>query len=133
MVYAMKMKAVTRWFVLIVSASSILTCCTKIPDKIDLPDTSPLQSGSKYGVVTEDYLRVKISPDPRADDAFFLRKGSIVEITATGRYDSVDGHQNGLWFRISDQGRDGWVFSSDIEVHDTHDQAANAVKELNRK
>jgi hypothetical protein len=102
--------------------------CARLPSKIALPQSSPLNSGPKYGVVVDDYLRVKVSPGPANPDSFYLRKGQIVEISATARFNDESGRENGLWHKIKSETGEGWVFSAYLEVHDTYAQAEYAVK-----
>lgn len=111
-------------------AALALTSCSRIPARITLPPTSPLASSVKYGVVMDAYVRAKEKPEPLAGDSFYLRKAQIVTVTATGRYDAPDDPQSGIWYCVSVDGKEGWVFSSSLDIHDSYDQATNAVQAL---
>jgi hypothetical protein len=107
--------------------------CSRIPLRVNLPETSPLVSSAKYGVVTEAYLRAKAKPGTQYDDVFYLRRAQIVQIVATERFVADDDPQSGLWYCVKSEGREGWVYSTAIDIHESYGQAVNAVRELDQK
>jgi hypothetical protein len=107
--------------------------CSRIPLRVHLPETSPLVANVKYGVVTEAYVRAKSKPGTQYDDAFYLRRAQIVQIVATERFVADDDPQNGLWYCVKSDAREGWVYSGAIDIHESYGQAVNAVRELDEK
>ena len=101
-----------------------LASCRPAPDvvNLDLPPTPILTNSSRWGVVTESYVRVLAGPG-ETDRVFgTLRADDIVEVTSQ----EVDPETGRYWTYVSREGLEGWIPREAMDLYDSASQARTA-------
>jgi hypothetical protein len=122
-----------RGFLIAICVCSVMFfACGKRQNEgpIQLPSTSVLSIRSSWGVVTSNYLRMRINPSKTSSVMDGLTKGTIVEVlSATEKEETIE-NETALWYRISLDGLKGWVFGAYLEVLDSKSNAEALAREL---
>ncbi|MFW5728473.1 MAG: SH3 domain-containing protein [Spirochaetota bacterium] len=110
-----------------------VTSCDRRPrvERIELPETPIVAVRDRWGVVSGSYVRVREEPRPDAPIKDYVRRGIVVEVTEV--IERRSGSGEGGWFRIADEGVDGWVRESAVTLYESRARAENASRQvLNR-
>ncbi len=114
-------------FVLMILLS--FACSKKIEHKeIQLPYTPILSSGSSWGVVISNYVRVKEDPSDSSTMLTSLTKGSIVEVLFLSR--TIELGVTVSWYHINIEGLRGWILKDDLDVFESKEQAVNFAGDI---
>jgi hypothetical protein len=96
-------------------------------EEIEMPETSVLSLRAEWGVVTEAYTRVYVSPEAEARINAHLRQNSVVEITDKSTFSDTMNDREGHWYRIRTSDVQGWIFGASLDLYNSEQQARNAA------
>ncbi len=117
------MKKIMLLFMILISFS-----CTKNIEykEIQLPYTPILTSGSSWGVVISNYVRVKENPFDTSNMLTSLNKGAVIEVLFLSReLEEVDS-----WYYINIDGIKGWIMEQDLDVFVSKEEAIAVSEEI---
>jgi hypothetical protein len=114
-------------FFLILSSLFFAGCGKEEPlTNLDMPTTPVLAIRANWGVVASPYLRVRAKPQPSGEVVAHLRNSSVVEILARTAYPEILEGKSDYWYEIACDGIRGWVFGSNLEFHNSRQEAEQA-------
>jgi hypothetical protein len=96
----------------------------------ELPPNPVLGIDSRWGAVTEAYVRVKSEPSSGAEDIAYLRKAEIVEVVSQAIGKDCLPEETGHWFGIKAGKAVGWIFSGYVAVYDSREKAQLASRNM---
>lgn len=100
----------------------IFSCTKEVEYKpIQLPDTPILSSGSSWGVVISNYVRIKENPSVSSGMLKSLTKGSIVEVLFLSKIPRQD--ETAGWYHINLNGMKGWIEEKDLNIFKYKEEA----------
>lgn len=88
-----------------------------------------LTAGIGYGLVLEEYARIKDAPGPEGKDEANARRGDVVMLTGRTRIEG-EGSGTGLWYAVEGQGYSGWLSIAFLSVYKSRAEAERAAGEL---
>ena len=92
-------------------------------ETIQFPSTSVLSIGSSWGVVTSNYLRMRLTPSKSAKVLDGLTKGTVIKIlTSTEREETIE-NETSHWYKVDLDGFRGWVFGAYLANFDSKKKA----------
>ena len=118
--------------VLLLAAVALATvaCGSRQDETIVLPSTPVISVGSRWGVVTSNYLRMRGRPSESAEVVEGLPRGTVVEIIGTSDSQETVGGQKAYWLQLNIGGLRGWAFGSYLQVAESRARAQAIAAEL---
>jgi hypothetical protein len=105
-------------------------CGPRQEETIVLPATPVISVGTRWGVVTSNYLRMRSRPSEKAEVVEGLPRGTVVEIVGTSdTQETVEG-QKAYWLQLNIEGLRGWAFGSYLQVAESRARAQAIAAEL---
>jgi hypothetical protein len=95
---------------------------------IMLPYTPILSSGSSWGVVVSNYVRIKEEPLSSSTMLKSLTKGSLVEVLFLSR--NLEQEKTVSWYHISLNGMKGWILEEELEIFKSREEAASFAEDI---
>ena len=99
-------------------------------ETIVLPATPVISAGSRWGVVTSNYLRMRARPSESAEVVEGLPRGTVVEIIGTGETQGTIEGQKAYWLQLNVEGLRGWAFGAYLQVAESRARAQAIAAEL---
>ena len=118
------MKKIILLFMILISFS----CTNKNIEykEIRLPYTPILTSGSSWGVVISNYVRVKENPSDSSAMLTSLTKGAIVEVLFLSR----EQEKVNSWYYINIDGTKGWITEQELDIFAAKEEAVTISEEI---
>jgi len=95
---------------------------------VTLPVTPVLSAQLGWALVDFPNLRVRIAPDPEAEQVTRLARGTLVEVLLASPREQVLEGRRGNWYQIQYQGRRGWVFGPYLVIFNSLEEARAALE-----
>lgn len=96
----------------------------------ELPPNPVLGIDSRWGAVTDAYVRVKSEPSSGAEDIAYLRKADIVEVVSRAIGKDCLSEETGHWYGIKTGKTVGWIYSGYVAVYDSREKAQLASRTM---
>lgn len=115
---------------LAVLALAVSACGPRATETIVLPATPVISVGSRWGVVTSNYLRMRARPSESAEVVEGLPRGTVVEIIGTSETQETLEGQKAHWLQLNIEGLRGWAFGAYLQVAESRVRAQAIAAEL---
>lgn len=113
------------------AAVAVLGACgPRREETIALPSTPVISVGSRWGVVTSNYLRMRARPSESAEVVEGLPRGTVVEIIGTSETQVTIEGQRAYWLQLNMEGLRGWAFGAYVQVAESRVRAQAIAAEL---
>jgi hypothetical protein len=124
------MRALVPLAALAAAALALGACGSRQEETIVLPATPVISVGSRWAVVTSNYLRMRARPSEAAEVVEGLPRGTVVEVVGTSDTQTTVEGQKDYWYQLNIEGLRGWGFGAYLQLVESRAQAQAVAAEL---
>ncbi len=119
-----------RALVLLAAVLALGACGARQEETIVLPATPVISVGSRWAVVTSNYMRMRARPSESAEVVEGLPRGTVVEVVGTSETQATVEGQKAYWLQLNIEGLRGWGFGAYLQVVESRARAQAIAAEL---
>ncbi len=124
------MRALVTLAAALAAALALGGCGSRQEEAIVLPATPVISVGSRWAVVTSNYMRMRSRPSESSDVVEGLPRGTVVEVVGSSDTRATVEGQKAYWYQLNVEGLRGWGFGAYLQVVESRARAQAVAAEL---